>query len=171
MGSRGSVIPLFQKQIARGGPVTLTHPEMKRYMMTIPEAVRLVIQAGVLASSGEIFVLDMGDPVTIVDLANDLIELSGLRPGKDIRVEVTQLRPGEKMSEELFDQDTESTARTRFEKIWVARPKALCLAEFEGKLAALENAALLNSAQDIQRILPEFNLCFETAQTQTAAED
>jgi len=170
MGSRGSVIPLFQKQIARGGPVTLTHPDMKRYMMTIPEAVRLVIQAGVLASCGEIFVLDMGDPVTIVDLANDLIELSGLRPGKDIRVEVTQLRPGEKMTEELFDHDTETTAPTRFEKIWVARPKALCLSEFEGKLAALENAALLNSPLDIQRLLPEFNLCFETAQTQSAGE-
>jgi FlaA1/EpsC-like NDP-sugar epimerase len=171
MGSRGSVIPLFQKQIARGGPVTLTHPDMKRYMMTIPEAVRLVIQAGVLASSGEIFVLDMGDPVTIVDLANDLIELSGLRPGKDIQVEVTQLRPGEKMTEELFDPDTETTAPTRFEKIWVARPKALSLAEFEGKLSALVNAALKNSHQDIHRMLPEFNLCFESAQARTATPE
>jgi FlaA1/EpsC-like NDP-sugar epimerase len=171
MGSRGSVIPLFQKQIARGGPVTLTHPDMKRYMMTIPEAVRLVIQAGVLASCGEIFVLDMGDPVTIVDLANDLIELSGLRPGKDIRVEVTQLRPGEKITEELFDRDLETSEPTRFEKIWVARPKAARLTGFEEKLAALENAALQNSPQDIQRMLPEFNLVFESAQNRTAGQD
>ncbi len=171
MGSRGSVIPLFQKQIARGGPVTLTHPDMKRYMMTIPEAVRLVIQAGALASSGEIFVLDMGDPIQIVDLANDLIELSGLRPGKDIQVEVTQMRPGEKMTEELFDPDTESTSPTRFDKIWVVRPKELHLAAFQERLAALEYAASSNAPQEIHRILPEFNKCFEPEGVRTAGQD
>ncbi|MGH6631338.1 MAG: polysaccharide biosynthesis protein, partial [Burkholderiales bacterium] len=92
MGSRGSVIPFFQQQIARGGPVTVTHPDVQRFLMTIPEAVRLVIRAGTLGSAGEIFILDMGDPVPILDLARDLIELSGLRPGKDIQIEVTQLR-------------------------------------------------------------------------------
>ena len=169
MGSRGSVIPHFQKQIAQGGPVTLTHPDMKRYMMTIPEAVRLVIQAGALASSGEIFVLDMGDPIPILDLANDLIELSGLRPGKDIKVEVTQLRPGEKLTEELFDPETETTSPTRFEKISVVRPKALRLAVFEEKLAALEYAASCNASEDIHRILPELNLCFEHEGLPTAS--
>ena len=161
MGSRGSVIPHFQKQIARGGPITITHPDMKRYMMTIPEAVRLVIQAGALASSGEIFVLDMGDPIPILDLANDLIELSGLRPGKDIQVEVTQPRPGEKLTEELFDSETETTSSTRFEKISVVRPKALRLEAFNEKLTALESAANRNDPVGVRRILPELNVCFE----------
>ena len=171
MGSRGSVIPLFQKQIARGGPVTLTHRDMTRYMMTIPEAVRLVIQAGALASSGEIFVLDMGDPVPIIDLANDLIELSGLRPGKDIQVEVTQLRPGEKMTEQLFDPDTETTSPTRFDKILVVRPKELHVAAFQERLAALEYAAGSNAPQEIHRILPEFNKCFEPEGVRTTGQD
>ncbi|MGD0693659.1 MAG: nucleoside-diphosphate sugar epimerase/dehydratase [Terriglobia bacterium] len=171
MGSRGSVIPLFQKQILRGGPLTLTHPDMKRYMMTIPEAVRLVIQAGALASSGEIFVLDMGDPVPIVDLANDLIELSGLRPGKDIQIEVTQLRPGEKLTEELFDPDTETASPTQFEKIWVVRPRALHFAAFQEKLAALEHAATRNASQEVQRLLPEFNRCFESSVVRTAGAE
>jgi FlaA1/EpsC-like NDP-sugar epimerase len=169
MGSRGSVIPFFQQQIARGGPVTLTHPDMKRYMMTIPEAVRLVIQAGVMGSDGEIFILDMGDPVPILDLANDLIELSGLRPGKDIQVEVTQPRPGEKLTEELFDSETETTSSTRFEKISVVRPKPLRLEAFNEKLAALESAASRNAPQEVQRILPEFNVYFEPDKVQEAA--
>ncbi|HEV2234513.1 MAG TPA: nucleoside-diphosphate sugar epimerase/dehydratase, partial [Terriglobia bacterium] len=171
MGSRGSVIPFFQQQIARGGPVTLTHPEMKRYMMTIPEAVRLVIQAGVMGSGGEIFILDMGDPVPILDLANDLIELSGLRPGKDIQVEVTQPRPGEKLTEELFDSETETTSSTRFEKISVVRPKALRLEAFNEKLAALEYAANRNDPEGVQRILPELNVCFEADKALTVGQD
>ena len=141
--------------------MTLTHPDMKRYMMTIPEAVRLVIQAGVMGSGGEIFILDMGDPVPIIDLANDLIELSGLRPGKDIQVEVTQMRPGEKLTEELFDAETETTSPTRFEKISVVRPKGLCLEAFNEKLAALERAANGNAPREVQRILPELNMCFQ----------
>ena len=120
LDSSGSVIPLFKKQIEAGGPVTITHPDVRRYFMTIPEAAQLVIQAGAMAKGGEIFVLDMGEPIKIIDLVNNLIRLSGLIPEQDIKLEIIGLRPGEKMFEE-FMLDEEGVDKTRHEKIFIGR--------------------------------------------------
>jgi len=120
LGTRGSVIPVFQRQIAAGGPLTVTHPEMRRYFMTIPEAVQLVLQATVLGHGSEIFVLDMGQPVRILDLAIDMIKMAGLKPGRDIEIIYSGIRPGEKLDEELF-LDGESYSRTQSHKIFRAR--------------------------------------------------
>lgn len=121
LGSNGSVIPLFKKQIAAGGPITLTHKDITRYFMTIPEASQLVLQAGAYAEGGEIFVLDMGKPVKIYDLAENLIKLSGYEPHKDIKIEITGLRPGEKLYEELL-MNEEGLTETKHEKIFIGKP-------------------------------------------------
>src|SRR5680860_255662 len=131
LGSRGSVIPTFKKQIAKGGPVTVTHPEMVRYFMTIPEASQLVIQAGAMAQGGEIFMLDMGKPVKIVDLARDLIRLSGFEVDVDIKLEFSGIRPGEKLYEELLTAD-EGTTSTKHQRIFVAKACGVDVAGIEG---------------------------------------
>jgi FlaA1/EpsC-like NDP-sugar epimerase len=124
LGSSGSVIPTFKRQIAKGGPVTVTHPDMVRYFMTIPEAAQLVIQAGAMAKGGEIFILDMGKPVKIVDLAKDLIRLSGFEPDVDIKIQFTGIRPGEKLFEELLTAE-EGITSTKHSRIFVAKPNAI----------------------------------------------
>lgn len=153
LGSHGSVIPLFKRQLKAGGPITLTHQDVTRYFMTIPEAARLVITAGALAEGGEIFVLDMGEPVRIYDLAANLIRLSGLTVGEDIEIRVTGLRPGEKLYEELNmdDEPTVPTANGAITVIKGVRPE---VASVEERLAKLE-AALPRERDDIKRVLKE----------------
>ena len=138
LGSNGSVVPLFKKQIAKGGPVTLTHKKITRFFMTIPEAAQLVLQAGVYAKGGEIFVLDMGEPVKIYDLAENLIKLSGFEPNKDIKIEVTGLRPGEKLYEELL-MDEEGLKNTAHEKIFIGKPGTFDLAKLKQSISKLMN--------------------------------
>ena len=139
LGSNGSVIPIFKKQIAEGGPVTVTHPDIERFFMTIPEASRLVIQAGGMAQGGEVFILDMGEPVKILDLARSLITLSGLRVGEDIQIEFTGLRPGEKMYEELL-MDEENTISTKLKGVMISTGRSVGFDEVEAKLASLHEA-------------------------------
>ncbi|MGH7177841.1 MAG: UDP-N-acetylglucosamine 4,6-dehydratase family protein [Tepidisphaeraceae bacterium] len=140
LGSSGSVVPIFVRQIAAGGPVTVTHPEMKRYFMTIPEASQLVMQAGAIGRGGEIFVLDMGRPVAILDLAREMIRRSGLRAGRDIEIEFTGVRPGEKLDEELA-RDDEQTAPTSHEQIRVLRMPIPSPHEIEQMIQVLRGAA------------------------------
>ncbi len=153
LGSNGSVIPLFKQQIAEGGPVTVTDPEIIRYFMTIPEAVSLVLQAGAYARGGEIFVLDMGEPMKILDLAVNLIKLSGYRPGEDIEIRFTGLRPGEKMYEELLIQQ-ESLEKTANRMIFIEKPTYFNEEIFERQLEKLIAAAKKESS-DIRREIRE----------------
>jgi FlaA1/EpsC-like NDP-sugar epimerase len=139
LGSRGSVVPIFLRQIAAGGPVTITHEEMTRYFMTIPQAVRLVLQAATLASQGEIYILDMGDPVRIIDFAKDIVRLAGLVPGKDIDIKVVGTRPGEKLHEKLWEEDAMVTA-TPFRDVFQVKGAAVPLG-LDSLLDDLEFAA------------------------------
>jgi FlaA1/EpsC-like NDP-sugar epimerase len=137
LGSSGSVVPIFREQIAQGGPVTVTHPDMTRFFMTIPEAAQLIVQAGGIGEGGEIFVLDMGKPVRILDLARDMITLSGHEPGRDIEIRLVGIRPGEKLDEQLFE-DWETVERTTHWKIRRATRPPIDAGWLDGELAALE---------------------------------
>lgn len=157
LGSTGSVIPKFREQIARGGPITVTHPDIVRYFMSIPEAAQLVLQAGLMGQGGEIFVLDMGDPVKIADLAREMIRLSGLA-ADEIRIEYTGLRPGEKLYEELL-ADTESSIETKHEKLRVARPGSVPDAQWHAALESWLSQAppdVVEIKREIQRLVPEY---------------
>jgi FlaA1/EpsC-like NDP-sugar epimerase len=173
LGSRGSVVPIFKDQIAKGKPVTITHPEMRRYFMTIPEAVQLVLQASAIQDRGKIYVLDMGEPERILDLALDLIQLSGLTPYKDVKIEFTGLRPGEKLTEELF-REGEVFTRSKHEKIFTiidsnngnaiegeSKPRAFD--SFEGFESFIRSEVLANNTVDKEHylnkmfeVVPEF---------------
>jgi len=163
LGSTGSVVPLFQRQLARGGPLTVTHPEMKRYFMTVREAVELVLEATVLGTEegagAAIFVLDMGEPIKIIDLARQMIRLAGHDPDQDIAIEITGLRPGEKLTEELF-HETETTEATRYPGVLVARPRPLGLALLDSGLAELDRAARAGDGMALRaalaRLAPDY---------------
>lgn len=159
LGSNGSVIPLFKKQIAEGGPVTVTHPDIIRYFMTIPEAVSLVLQAGAYAKGGEIFVLDMGEPVKILTLAENLIRLSGFHVGEDIKIEFTGLRPGEKLYEELLMEE-EGMRDTANKMIHIGKPIELNEMEFFAQLKALKEECQIENSDIrplIQKIVPTYH--------------
>ncbi len=160
LGSAGSVVATFKKQIAEGGPVTITHPDITRYFMTIPEAAKLVLEAGKIGKTGDILVFDMGKPVRVLDLATRMIQLAGLVPGKDIAIKYTQLRPGEKMYEELF-KDSEELAPTDHPKILRAKRDVSKTDEFYNLLNELYEVAKIHNNESIldiiNKMLPEFN--------------
>jgi FlaA1/EpsC-like NDP-sugar epimerase len=170
LGSRASVVPIFQRQLRQGRNITVTDPEVRRYFMTIPEAAQLVIQAGSLGNRGEIFLLDMGDPVKIVDLARNLIELSGLVPGKDVEIEFTGLRPGEKLDEELLISGEQGVRSTKYSKIFVVEALEREWSEFEAAVLDLETAAHDIDAAAIRKSLLSLNIGYQVGSGNTAEE-
>jgi len=160
LGSNGSVIPLFKKQIENGGPVTLTHKDITRFFMTIPEAVRLVLQSYSYAQGGEIFILDMGKPVKIYDLAVNLIKLSGLRPGEDIKIKITGLRPGEKLYEELLTEE-EGLKKTAHSKIFIGQPTFSDYQTLEQNLKLLSDAIDSNNDENIRKIISDIVITYK----------
>lgn len=171
IGSAGSVIPIFREQIMKGGPVTVTHPDMVRYFMTIPEAAQLVLQAGAMGEGGEIFVLDMGEPVRILDLAHDTIALSGLKPGEDIDIVFTGLRPGEKLFEEL-ETSEEAIMKTRHPKIYIGKIADCSQDKVEFALARFNVLCRDGDERELREflneLLPEASLALERAAVVTA---
>ena len=174
LGSNGSVIPIFRRQIEEGGPVTVTHPDITRYFMTIPEACQLVLEAGFMGSGGEIFVFDMGKPVKIVDLARQMIKLSGYEPDKDIKIEFTGLRPGEKLYEELLT-DQEKTLPTYNSKVKIAE-----VADFDHVATLAKTVSLLQSCyrlseeelvRKLSAIVPEYNSSYSKFTPEQIQED
>jgi FlaA1/EpsC-like NDP-sugar epimerase len=159
LGSNGSVVPLFTKQIESGGPVTITHPDIIRYFMTIPEACQLVLEAGAMGKGGEIFLFDMGEPVKIIDLARKMIRMAGYVPDKDIAIAIMGLRPGEKLYEELL-ADTSKTLPTHHEKILIAKEK---IADFDRIPDMVENLIRMTKTESslelvryMKTMIPEF---------------
>jgi len=163
LGSRGSVIPAFREQIRKGGPVTVTDPRMVRYFMTIPEAAQLIIQAGALGQKGEIFLLDMGDPVKIVDLAEDMIRLSGIVPYEDMEITFVGIRPGEKLCEQLLIAE-EGTTATKFDKIYVAPPVDYDWRHLDEWVELLIRAAHAGDEAGIRRILTDMDIGFQMSE-------
>jgi FlaA1/EpsC-like NDP-sugar epimerase len=159
LGSNGSVVPLFTKQIAEGGPITITHPDIIRYFMTIPEACQLVLEAGSMGNGGEIYIFDMGKPVRIIDLATKMIKLAGFIPDKDIKIKIVGLRPGEKLYEELLN-DTSKTLATYHEKIMIAQEIQEEFEELHADINELIGIASFFDNDDIvskmKKIVPEF---------------
>lgn len=168
LGSNGSVIPYFKKQIAEGGPVTVTHPDVKRYFMTIPEAVQLVLQAGAMANGGEIFVLEMGEPVKIVDLAVTLIQLSGLEPNKDIKITFTGLRPGEKLFEEI-NLTTEDVSKTSNNQIYVLKQTEHNYIKVSRQLDMLKRYTLQDQHENILQVVKEMVPTYELPENDNEA--
>lgn len=160
LGSNGSVIPIFKGQIEKGGPVTVTHPEMERFFMTIPEATQLVLQAATSGASGQVFVLDMGEPVKIIDLARDMIRLSGLKPGKDIEIVFTGIRPGEKLFEEL-GQGGEGLSKTEHDKIFIGNVTSMSLEALELEVpvffSLIERGDATALKTHLKELVPEYS--------------
>jgi FlaA1/EpsC-like NDP-sugar epimerase len=160
LGSNGSVVPLFADQIRKGGPVTVTDPEIKRFFMTIPEAVQLVLQSSLMGQGGDVFVLDMGEQIKVADLARNMIVLSGLVPGKDIEIAYTGLRPGEKLYEELFEgsEQVESTSHPKINRA-VGGPVPVGDLDgwIEGLQVSLPGSDEEELLQDLKRLVPSFH--------------